>query len=142
LWGKIKRRSRGSPSWRWGAGRAAGVWSSGGTEFGIEKNGTAVAVAGRPSRLFSKTRKSQEKWKRSVIEFTNDAILINSHEYGSINKNTAHLWRMRKMAFLGKLMAERALSGTVWIEKIRFYVAGKSKIAGTDRSCLRGLHKA
>jgi transposase-like protein len=91
--------------------------------------------------MLSKTRKRQEKWKRFVVEFTNDATLIASHEYGSINKNTAHLWRLKIMKCLGRLVSETVLSGTVWIDEVYFDVPEKSKTAGENGIFLRGISR-
>jgi hypothetical protein len=61
--------------------------------------------------MLAKTRKGEEKWEDYVVQFTNDATLIAEHEYGAINKNTAHLWRLKMMRCLGALVSEAVLSG-------------------------------
>jgi transposase-like protein len=89
--------------------------------------------------MLSKTRKRQEKWEGSAVEFTDDATLIASHEYGSINKNTAHLRRLKILKCLGRLVSETVMSGAVWIDEAYFNVPEKSKIARSDGFFLRGI---
>ena len=72
-------------------------------------------------------KKSQKKWEDFVIQFTNDATLIASHEYSSINKNTAHLWRIKMMRCLGEIVSSTILNGNVWIDEIYFDVNCKMK---------------
>jgi transposase-like protein len=91
--------------------------------------------------MLSKTRKRQEKWKRFVVEFTNDATLIASHEYGSVNKNTARLWRLKIMKCLGRLVSKTVLSGTVWIDEVYFDVPEKDKTVGENGIFLRGISR-
>jgi transposase-like protein len=87
--------------------------------------------------MLARTRKGQEKWKGFAIEFTNDATLIASHEYGSINKNTAHLWRMKILKCLGRLVSETVMSGTVWIDEVYFNVPERAKSpVPTDFFCV------
>jgi hypothetical protein len=75
------------------------------------------------------------------VQFTNDATLIAEHEYGAINKNTAHLWRLKMMRCLGALVSEAVLSGHVWIDEIYFDVPKNDKVSGPGWRLLRGISR-
>jgi transposase-like protein len=91
--------------------------------------------------MLAKTRKGEEKWEDYVVQFTNDATLIAEHEYGAINKNTAHLWRLKMMRCLGALVSEAVLSGHVWIDEIYFDVPKNDKVSGPGWRLLRGISR-
>jgi transposase-like protein len=91
--------------------------------------------------VLAKTRKREEKRDDYVVQFTNDATLIVEHEYGSISKNTAHLWRLKMMRCLGELVSEAVLSGHVWIDEIYFNVSRSDRISARDGHLLKGISR-
>ena len=99
---------------------------------------TFTAITGT---ILANTKKSQKKWEDFVIQFTNDATLIASHEYSSINKNTAHLWRIKMMRCLGEIVSSTILNGNVWIDEIYFDVSKKDMITNDKGLLLHGISR-
>ncbi len=95
---------------------------------------TFTAITGT---ILADTKKSQKKWGDFVIQFTNDATLTASHEYSSINKNTARLWRIKMM----RCLSSTILNGNVWIDEIYFDVSKKDMITNDKGLLLHGISR-
>lgn len=91
--------------------------------------------------ILADTKKSQKKREDFVIQFTNDATLTASHEYSAINKNTAHLWRIKMMRCLGGIVPSTILNGNVWIDEIYFDVSKKDMITNDKGLLLHGISR-
>ena len=91
--------------------------------------------------FLTKTKKSDSKWKEFVINLTNDATLLASKEYVSINKNTAYLWRMKIDKCLDHYVNKTILKDTVWFDEIFFNRAKEGFVYTEKGSLLRGISK-
>lgn len=89
--------------------------------------------------MLSNTKKSETAWRNYVLYLTNDATIKASSEYGSINKNTAYLWRRKFFECIHQYQQNVMLSGTVWFDEIYFDVSKKDLILRENGNLLRGI---
>ena len=91
--------------------------------------------------MLSNTKKSETTWRNYVLYLTNDATIKAASEYGSVNKNTAYLWRRKFFACIHKYQEKVLLSGVVWFDEIFFSVSGKDIIFTNKGHLLKGISR-